>query len=414
MKGSTMANPAKEQKKTIAVIGAGPAGMLAALTLAKSGFESYLVGPETNANDLRTTALMMPAITVLDELGIWQNLQKYAAPLSTMRIVDGTNRLIRSPVVNFRSSEIGEFAFGYNMPNVALNNAITKAVEANALITIIRSSVQSYKHHDEIIDILLEDDTKLNVSLVIAADGRSSPAREAAGISCREWKYPQTAVILSFSHDLPHQNVSTEFHTEDGPFTQVPLPGNFSSLVWVANPVRANELLGLGSEGLSAAVEKRMQSMLGRVQVATPAQAWPLSGIVPKTFAANRTILVGEAAHVFPPIGAQGLNLGVRDATNVAEAVAKNPKDPGNEIVIANYNRARKPDIWARTGSVHALNRALLSDMLPAQIAHSTGLELLRNFSPLRNFFMREGMHPGNGFTAATKTLLNPIRKKAI
>lgn len=406
-----MATPTNKEKTSIAIIGAGPAGMLAALALANKGHSSILVGPETNSNDLRTTALMMPAIELLKTLDIWENLKPHAAALSTMRIVDGTKRLVRSPVVNFYSSEIGELAFGYNMPNVELNNAIAEAVDNCKLIKKVPLNATSYKHHANYVEITLEDQSIIETSLVVAADGRASEARKAAGIESRQWKYPQTAVILSFSHDLPHKNVSTEFHTEDGPFTQVPLPGNESSLVWVANPERANQLLGMGPKGLSEAIERQMQSMLGKIEVKTPAQGWPLSGIVPKSFAANRTILIGEAAHVFPPIGAQGLNLGVRDATNLVDAVEKSTGDCGDMTVISAYNRLRKPDIWMRTGSVHALNRALLSNLLPAQIVRSVGLELLRNFSPLRNFFMREGMHPGNGLRSAVKSFIPQCKK---
>lgn len=400
-----MVAPANKNNTTIAVIGAGPAGMISALAAAQKGYSSYLIGPKTNNNDLRTTALMMPAIKILDSLGIWKNLQDKAAALSTMRIVDGTKRLIRSPVVSFHSSEIGEIAFGYNMPNVALNNAINEAVTGCKLIKRLDVPAKSIVHSDDHVTITLEDNSHVDAQLLIAADGRNSKARIAAGIDCRQWNYPQTAVILSFSHEFPHNNISTEFHTEDGPFTQVPLPGKKSSLVWVLNPERANRILGLGPEGLASAIEERMQAMLGKVTVITPAQAWPLSGIVPKSFADKRTILVGEAAHVFPPIGAQGLNLGIRDAINMVKAIESDSKDPGSEQVMENYNKYRKADIWVRTGSVHALNKALLSDMLPVQFVRSAGLELLRNFAPLRNIFMREGMYPGNGLRAIAKVL---------
>lgn len=408
-----MVAPANKNNTTIAVIGAGPAGMISALAAAQKGYRSYLIGPKTNSNDLRTTALMMPAIKILDSLGIWKNLQDKAAALSTMRIVDGTKRLIRSPVVSFHSSEIGEIAFGYNMPNVALNNAINEAVTGCKLIKRLDVPAKSIVHSDDHVTITLEDNSHVDAQLLIAADGRNSKARIAAGIDCRQWNYPQTAVILSFSHEFPHNNISTEFHTEDGPFTQVPLPGKKSSLVWVLNPERANRILGLGPEGLASAIEERMQAMLGKVTVITPAQAWPLSGIVPKSFADKRTILVGEAAHVFPPIGAQGLNLGIRDAINMVKAIESDSKDPGSEQVMENYNKYRKADIWVRTGSVHALNKALLSDMLPVQFVRSAGLELLRNFAPLRNIFMREGMYPGNGLRALAKVLC-PTSKSGV
>lgn len=384
----------------ILISGSGPAGMIAALALAQAGYDILLAGPMSDQNDLRTTALMMPAIEYLDSLGVWQSIRPQTAALSSMRIVDGTNRLIRSPAVTFRSSEIGAEAFGYNIPNLVLNRVLHEAVSAHPRIARNYHNATGYSHDTGSITAIFSDGQQITTPLVVAADGRNSPARDAAGIKTRRWHYPQTAIVCSFSHKVPHQNISTEFHTEEGPFTQVPLPGNRSSLVWVANPLRAKQLMALTRQQLAREIENKMQSMLGQITVETPQQAWPLSGLVPLKFAARRTILIGEAAHVFPPIGAQGLNLGTRDVETLITALAKDKNDAGSERVIRAYDSGRRPDILARTGSVDVLNRTLLSDFLPAQIIRSTGLEILRNIAPLRAFFMREGLRPGAGFKA--------------
>lgn len=395
----------------IVVIGAGPAGMLASLKLAAYGLSPILIGPQANDKDGRTTALMMPAIDSLIEMGVWDYLKNNAAPLSTMRILDGTSRLIRSPAVSFRSSEIGQKAFGYNMLNKDLNDALLSAIKKNKNITTKHLSVNMIEHHNEHALLTLSNGEKLRASLIVAADGRHSPARKAANIEVRQWDYPQTAIILSFAHALPHHNISTEFHTEDGPFTQVPLKGNNSSLVWVLNPQSAKKIIAMDKTQLSQVIEQRMQSLLGSMTITTSPQSWPLSGAVPKNFAAMRTILIGEAAHVFPPIGAQGLNLGFRDVINLIKALEKDPLNPGSDKVLSYYNKLRTPDVWARTGSVHALNHSLLSDRLPIQILRSTGLELLRNVSPLRHIFMREGMRPGDGIKEISKFLLDQKTK---
>jgi 2-octaprenyl-6-methoxyphenol hydroxylase len=214
--------------------------------------------------------------------------------------------------------------------------------------------------------------------------------------------YPQAALVLNFGHRSEHGFTSTEFHTETGPFTQVPLPGNRSSLVWVVKPETAKDLAALDDVTLSERVERQMQSMLGRVSVEPGRQIYPLSAASPGRFAQNRVALVGEAAHVFPPIGAQGLNLGIRDIDDLIGIVGENRGDPGAARVLAAYDSRRRPDILARSGAVNLLNMSLLSDMLPAQMARSAGLNVLGSFAPLRAFFMREGLRPGSGFAALT------------
>ncbi|WP_079212992.1 UbiH/UbiF family hydroxylase [Brucella pituitosa] len=383
----------------ITISGGGPAGMMAALALSAKGYRTALLGPETDRNDRRTTALMMPAIRFLEEIGVWGDIAPEAAPLASMRIVDATQRLIRSPAATFRAGEIDETAFGYNIPNAALNQKLAEAVENNPVIKRITQPAIEYRNNGDHVTITLAGGNTLHTRLVVAADGRNSAAREAAGIRTRRWSYPQTAVVLSFAHEVEHENISTEFHTEEGPFTQVPLKGKRSSLVWVVNPGRAEMLLALDDVALAERIEDMMQSMLGKVTIDIRPQAWPLSGMVPLSFALKRTILIGEAAHVFPPIGAQGLNLGTRDVETLIKAIASDPSDPGSDRVIRAYDRGRRPDILARTGSVDALNRSLLSPMLPAQIARGVGLEMLRSFAPLRAFFMREGLRPGSGFS---------------
>ena len=246
----------------------------------------------------------------------------------------------------------------------------------------------------------LADGIELSARLAVAADGRNSPARAAAGIRTSARSYPQSALVVTFSHTRGHSFISTEFHTETGPFTQVPLPGDRSSLVWVVRPKEAEALAALSREKLAERIETRMQSMLGRVTVDADPQIYPLSVSLPADFARNRVALVGEAAHTFPPIGAQGLNLGIRDVQQLLEIACENRDDPGSAPALAAYNAKRRPDILARTGAVSLLNRSLLSDMLPAQIARSAGLGALGALAPLRALFMREGLRPGSGFSS--------------
>ena len=397
---------------TILVAGTGPVGLIAALGLTEAGFSVVLAGPEPAGTDGRTTALMNPALAMLAKLGVLDRLEDQAAPLQVMRIVDATRRLVRSPVVTFRASEIDEERFGLNMPNTVLVATLVEAVAAHPAIHWEKSLVSHWAFEADGVRAILANGEEHSAALAVAADGRLSPAREAAGISVSSRAYPQAALVLNFGHTRGHGFTSTEFHTETGPFTQVPLPGDRSSLVWVVKPETAAELLQLDDETLSRRIETRMQSMLGRVTVELGRQVYPLSAAAANRFARNRVALVGEAAHLFPPIGAQGLNLGIRDIRDLIEIVSKNPDDPGADAVLAAYDRKRRPDILARSGAVNLLNASLLSDMLPAQMARSAGLAMLGGIAPLRTLFMREGLRPGSGLSALFGSLREQVRRQ--
>lgn len=403
---------ASTEHHPIIVAGTGPAGLVAAIALADAGHDIALAGPAPHNEDARTTALMLPALAMLERIGVLPALREKAAPLRTMRIVDGTRRLLRSPTVTFRAGEIGEDCFGLNIPNSALNAALVDAVRSRASIRWHESLVADWRLETDEAVAVLEDGTQIHARLAVAADGRLSPARAAAGIATHSRAYPQSALVLSFGHSRQHGFTSTEFHTETGPCTQVPLPGQRSSLVWVLDPKEARDLADTSDEDLSARLERRMESILGAVTVEPGRQIYPLSTALPARFAANRVALVGEAAHVFPPIGAQGLNLGLRDVQDLVSVAASNRADPGNDGALRAYDRKRRPDIMARSGAVNLLNRSLLSSLIPAQLARSAGLGIVAGFGPLRALFMREGMRPGSGLVSLAGDLREKVGRQ--
>lgn len=395
----------------VAVVGAGLAGQIAALAIARAGRNVALIAPQTDRTDRRTTALMDQSIRFLDRLGVWSKIEPSAARLSTMQIIDGTDRLLRAPTVAFRSSEIGLAAFGWNMPNSALLSVLSQAVAQENNITLVDASVDTVEVGSHDVSLMLTNGETVSSSFVIGADGRHSKVREAAGIGVRSWSYPQTAVVLNFSHTRPHGNISTEFHTPTGPFTQVPLPGDRSSLVWVVKPEQAAELAALPLEALSKRVEERMQSMLGTVSVEEGVQTWPLSSMTARAFGKGRVALIGEAGHGFPPIGAQGLNLSLRDIIVLTDMLGTLtggaiPADAG-----ATFDRRRRADVFSRTLSVDLLNRSLLSGMLPMQMARAAGLHVLGNVGPLRGLVMREGIEPGRGIKALPSLIMGSLRR---
>jgi len=410
-RGTKAAAGAVNRESPVIVAGTGPAGLVAALGMAGAGFAVELVGPKPRGDDRRTTALMMPALHFIERIGLRRRIEDFGAPLRSMRIVDATSRLIRSPTVTFRAAEIGEDFFGINLPNTELNRVLVETVQADARIRWSQSLVSRWEIGGEAVKAGLEDGSAVLARLAVAADGRLSPAREIAGIRTTSHDWKQSAFVLNFAHTRPHVFTSTEFHTESGPFTQVPLPGDRSSLVWVVRPETAAELMALADADLSRRIEERMQSMLGRVAVEPGRQVYPLVATLALSHARSRVALVGEAAHVFPPIGAQGLNLGIRDVADLVDAVAGHPDDPGAPAALSAYASRRRPDIFARTGAVNLLNQSLLSDFLPAQLARGTVLAALNAFSPLRAFFMREGLQTGSGFRAFGSAVREQIRR---
>ncbi len=398
----------------IAVIGGGLAGMIAAIALARGGRNVALVAPPTSSQDRRTTALMDQSIRFLDRLTLWEKLRPAAASLSTMRIIDGTNRLLRAPITTFRSVELDLEAFGYNFPNKALMEVLEAAIAAEGNITRFSSFADAIDISADSVTITLADGEVLSASFAVGADGRKSKLRETAGIDVKTWSYPQSAMVLNFEHSLPHENISTEFHTESGPFTQVPLPGNRSSLVWVQNPSDAAARNELSLVELSSVVEERMQSLLGKVTVEEGVQLWPLSGMMAQRSGKGRIALIGEASHVFPPIGAQGLNLSLRDVLALSDILCTRPELPIAADAGDQFDRKRRADIMTRTASVDLLNRSLLSDFLPVQMMRAAGLHILSALPPLRSIVMREGIEPGRGFRDIPSAIRERLsRKKA-
>lgn len=395
----------------IAVVGAGLAGSLAAPAFADTGRSVALIAPTAGKADGRTTALMDQSLELVRKLGLWQAVASLAAPLSSMRIIDGTNRLLRAPTVTFHAAEVGLEAFGYNIPNAPFLALLEQEAVKRPSLTRIVASLAQVEFEPERTILTLDDGRSVTASLVIGADGRKSGVRAAAGIEVRNWSYPQSALVLNFSHQVAHQNISTEFHTPHGPFTQVPLPGGLrSSLVWVQKPEDTEATLALAPDALALAVEQRMQSMLGKVAIEGVPQSFPLSGMTAHSFGKGRAILIGEAAHAFPPIGAQGLNLSLRD---IMAAVSLIGSVPVPDDFGGRYDHKRRTDILSRTVSVDLLNRSLLSDFLPVQMLRAAGLQALASVAPLRNLMMREGINPGSALQSLRNSLREKISRKS-
>jgi 2-octaprenyl-6-methoxyphenol hydroxylase len=375
----------------IAVVGGGASGLAAAIAAAIAGFRVAVFAPVSEIAPSRTAALLAGSVALLTDLDVWPLLERHSAPLRTIRIVDATRRILRAPEVAFHASEVGLPAFGHNVPNVILVDALRRHASGFDAIEIIERPVTSVDLSGE--RPVLSDGTQTwTPRLVVAADGINSTVRDAAGINLRRWTYRQSALVATFSIAVPHRNASTEFHTEAGPLTLVPLPGDRVSLVWVDRPDEIERHLALEADDFSRLVERRVSSIHGAMQLDGPRAAFPLSAALADRYAARRAVLVGEAAHLFPPIGAQGLNLGFRDVEALRGLFRRYHDDPGAATALAAYDTARRGDIRSRTLAVDLLNRSLLTGLLPVQAIRGLGIGLAIASPGFRRALMRRGL----------------------
>lgn len=385
----------------VVVIGAGPAGLAAGLASAELGLKAAVVGPLASCTDARSAALFEGSIRFLKRTGVWPHIASVAEPLTGIRLIDATQALLRAPEVTFRASEIDLDAFGYSILNRDITAGVETASQGRVTRIVCRqASVRSTAGARAV--VVTDDGLELTTSLIAAADGRGSPARQAAGIAVTSWTYDQAAVVCNLEHTRPHHQISTEFHRRAGPLTLVPAPapaaGRYaSSLVWVDSPAEAQRLVALDDAAFTEELMRHIDGLAGAISALSPRQSFPLSGQTAAVLGLNRVALIGEAGHVIPPIGAQGLNLSLRDAATLAElaAAAKTRgDDPGAAQVLEAYDRARKSDVTSRIYTVDLLNKSLLSDFTPVHLARGAGLLGLSLIAPLRRLVMREGVMP--------------------
>ena len=377
---------------TALIAGAGPAGLSAAALLAKEGVKTALVAP-ASPEDPRTVALMQPSIQLLRYLDIWPgSLEALAAPLRKLRMIDDTGSLLVAPNLEFDSQELKLEAFGWNIPLGQLLPALRKRAE-DLGVTFIESTATGAKFAGDIIRIALSNASEISAFVCIAADGANSAMRTAAGISTNSWSYDQAAIATSFAHSMGHDNISTEYHKSAGPFTTVPLPDGRSSLVWMERPPRAETLMAMSDKELAAEIQIETHGELGLISDLGPRKSFPMKGLTARQFAKDRVILIGEAAHVVPPIGAQGLNMSLRDAALAADLVLA-AKDPGSESVMSEYNAARRAEVLPRQQLIDLMNKSLLLGLLPMESARAASLAALHYIGPLKRIVMQHGLSP--------------------
>ncbi len=388
----------------IIVSGGGIAGLTAAAAFGSAGFSVLVVDPaapvtEAGAagTDLRTTAFMQPARALLTRAGLWERLAPEAAALAVMRIAeageDGTLSLTR----DFRADDISDQPFGWNFPNWLLRRALVARLaelpgvdfrpgEATAQVVTREGEAR----------VRLASGEYAAARLLIAADGRDSPVRRALGIPVRTTRYGQTALSFAVTHPLPHAGVSTEIHRAGGPFTLVPLPDRdglpASAVVWMERAAEAARLLALPAEAFSAEATLRSCHTLGPLTLASGRTGWPMIAQAALRLTAERTALIAEAAHVVPPIGAQGLNMSLADIAMLLDLAEADRGGLGSAAMLSRYQARRLPDILARVAGIDILNRASIAGGPAWRALRARAMSALHDVAPLRHGLMRLGM----------------------
>jgi 2-octaprenyl-6-methoxyphenol hydroxylase len=388
----------------ILVAGGGIAGLAATARLAAEGFAVVCVDPApagAPGADQRTTAFLQPAIATLERAGAWAGMEAVAAPLWTMRLIDagGVARAVRE-TANFEARETMDRPFGWNVPNIAIRQALLDRLSALPGARLVNcQTVTGLVPRTAEALARLSGGGQVRAALVIAADGRDSSLRAAAGIAARRWHYGQKALVFAVTHATPHQGVSTEIHRTGGPLTLVPMPDrdgkSCSAVVWMAPGPRAAELFALDDAALAAALTAETMGLFGPLALAGKRALWPIIGQIAARLDGPRLALVAEAAHVIPPIGAQGLNMSLADIETLAGLAAEahgKGADIGAPGLLAAYHRRRYPEMVSRVAGIDLLNRAALAEAQPIRDLRRAGLKAVHDVPVLRRAAMRWGL----------------------
>ncbi len=391
----------------IFISGGGIAGLTAAATFGNMGLTVICADPtppiverDTKGADLRTTAFLQPAQALLSECGLWDRLGAHAAPLQIMRIVDAggatpTPRVVR----DFNASDISDQPFGWNLPNWLLRREMMARLSEMPNVDLrmgVGVAQRGLFTRSNSARITLTDGALITANLVLACDGRNSPVREAAGIPVSTTRYGQKALALAVTHDSPHNNVSTEVHRSGGPFTLVPLPDHqgkpSSALVWMERGPKAQELLNLPTEAFEAAMTERSGGVYGPLKLASNRTIWPIISQSAARLNGERVALMAEAAHVVPPIGAQGLNMSLGDLTTLRDLIQTRPEGLGDAAMLSAYHKARHREIMIRVRGIDLLNRTSMLEPRPLRDLRAAGLSALYSLPPVRRTLMQMGL----------------------
>ncbi len=388
----------------ILISGGGVAGLTAAAAFGAAGFSVICVDPTPPVTDdgagadMRTTAFLQPSRAVLTEAGLWDRLALHAAALRVMRIVDAGGETPEARIVkDFDAAEIGDEPFGWNFPNWLLRRELVARIAELQNVNFRPGiATRAVLTRAEEARVTLSDGAQVSARLLIGADGRESPVREALGIGVKTMRYGQKALAFAVTHPIPHDNVSTEIHRSGGPFTFVPLPDRdgqpCSAIVWMERGAEAERLAALPVPDFEAEMLNRSAGLFGPLTLVTKRSIWPMIAQTADRFEAERTALIAEAAHVVPPIGAQGLNMSLADLACLLDLAKTAPERLGDRSMLQSYHRRRWPEVKARVLGIDLLNRTSMLSPRPLRDLRASALNALYSLKPVRRTLMKAGL----------------------
>jgi 2-octaprenyl-6-methoxyphenol hydroxylase len=402
----------------IAVIGAGPNGLAAAMAL---GGHTLLrpqriividpVDPRTRGAkaDSRASALSSATQTMFGALGLWQDLQHHAQDMRDIIVTDGPPHTEQRPSLLSFITDEGDKAAAAMVENQYLMQALVKGVEASPDISLLTGvTVLEFGFGPGKAVLHLSDGTTVKAKLIVAADGRNSPARNAAGIACEQRPYGQTAITATVQHELPHNGTAEEHFNPHGVFAILPLTGQRSSLVWTETPDVAQHLMTLAPAEFLHELSKRFGSHRGALSLIGPHHAYPLSLQIAKEFCAPRLALLGDAAHVVHPLAGLGLNLGFKDAAALSDIVsdaASLGEDIGSIAVLGRYQAQRRFDAVATSALIDGMNRLFANDNPVLKNLRDTGLRIVDRLPPIKALLMQQA----SGQSSSTPRLMRGL-----
>jgi 2-octaprenyl-6-methoxyphenol hydroxylase len=388
---------AETSTQDVVIAGGGFVGLALAIALRQGlgeRFQVLLVDPTLEAadsGDLRASAIAAAARRLFETLGVWEGIE--AQPILDMVITDSRLKDAVRPVFLTFAGEIepGE-PFAHMVENRALTAALLRKA-ADVGVTLGATAVKSFTTERDRVDVHLANRETVAARLLVAADGARSRIRQQAGIATHGWSYDQSAIVTTVAHERDHQGRAEEHFLPSGPFAILPLTGRRASLVWTEAAKEAERIVALPDDLFHAELEKRFGLHLGEIEVIGARRAYPLGLFVARSFIADRLALIGDAAHVIHPIAGQGLNMGLRDAAALAEAIvdaARLGLDIGGAPVLERYQRWRRFDTMAMGVATDGLNRLFSNESDVLRIVRDVGLGIVDRLPAVKSFFIRE------------------------